>query len=118
VLALNIFVLSLRSVNAIKEKGRILEETGEVCVSMAMRRRAANAPDTSVHFADRFYKELRTRLFPLPKESANYSLIQRMLTNTGPAQDAPFTLRLDSVLSVTRAGEGGRFAAFSRLPKK
>lgn len=87
-------------------------------MSVAMRRRAANAPDISLHFADRFYRELKTRLYPLPTEGSNYALIERMLTNTGPAHDSKYTLHLDGVISVTRAGEGGRFAAFSRLPNK
>ena len=84
----------------------------QVCVAMAMRRRAANAPDDSLHFADRFYRELKTRLTPLDKQSAAYTLISKMLATGSPQ------LKLDGILSVERAGENGRFAAFTRLPNR
>ncbi|KAM6592239.1 hypothetical protein CsatA_014844 [Cannabis sativa] len=58
------------------------------------------------------YKKLRCDIDPIPRDSADYSLIEKYLLNTHAPTHTDWSLELEEVFSLEREGEHDKFAPY------
>ncbi len=109
----------INTVAAVQEKMRIIDELHSVSVLVSTKKRCLSSLSSTCSRLDVFYSGLRCHIDPISASGDQFHFISKMLQDSASADSLRiFTPRLLNLFSVTRAGEDGRYAAFSALDNK
>lgn len=100
----------LRDKEIIKEKLDMLDSLLEMEIAYSLMQSSGGE-----HTVDSYYKQLRTEIDVLDKNSDEFTIISEYLKNTHAATHSSYELILEDVFVVKREGEEKRFKPFKKL---
>ena len=115
---------TIETVEELQTETAKLEDLGELCVTSALRKRvmAMQQPEAEGerrrNKIDALYRSLNTQITPLTDMHADSGRIREMVSGSHAAQHDGYTLKVERVFEIKRAGDEARYAPFRRLPNK
>ncbi|KAL6042215.1 Poly [ADP-ribose] polymerase 2 [Balamuthia mandrillaris] len=95
-----------------QKKMAMLEALGDIEIATNLLKGSTTSDENPI---DSSYKALNTVLVPISETSEDYKRISLYIRNTHAPTHTSYTLELDSLFSVQRAGEHERFANYASL---
>eukprot|EP00960_Hanusia_phi_P037720 753086-Hanusia_phi.AAC.4 len=107
---------TFETVDALKDKGKMLEELEDISSVISLRKRVKLSPSSQENLRklDAFYEILETNIHELDKGCEDFSSVQKLFHLTS-AQSESVKLNLERVFKIKRAGDDFRYKPFERL---
>ncbi|GLV44778.1 Poly-(ADP-ribose) polymerase [Carabus blaptoides fortunei] len=106
----------LNTAEMIKEKLDMLDSLMELEIAYNLMKGSHTAGGGNT--IDGHYKQLKTELEVLPKDSEQFNLIKEYVKNTHAATHSHYGLEVEEVFTVKRHGEEKRYKPFRKLPNR
>jgi len=100
----------------LKKKMSMLEALGDMEIAQRVLTDAKAGPP--IHPIDQKYDALHAAMEPVPPGSERFELIKRMVENTHAPTHTAYTLSIEDVFDVARAGENERFNPWASNPNR
>lgn len=104
----------LDNVEAIKSKREMIESLLEIEIAYSMIKDSSDK-ENDVNPLDSHYEKLKTDIFPLSKQSADYEIIRQYVENTHAPTHDLYKLEIEEIFKVGRQGEKRRYRPFRKL---
>lgn len=105
----------LETSEEIKNKCDVLDTLLEMEIAYSLLHDNTNEKENPL---DSHYKQLKTDIEILDKESKEFQIIQQYVKNTHAATHTQYDLEIEEVFIVKRQGEEQRFKPFKKLPNR
>lgn len=100
----------LRDKEIIKQKLDVLDNLMEMEIAYSLMKSSGGE-----HTVDSYYKQLKTEIDILHRESEEFHIIHEYVKNTHAATHGSYELDVEDVFIVRREGEGKRYKPFKKL---
>uniref|UniRef100_A0A1B6HKG9 Poly [ADP-ribose] polymerase n=2 Tax=Homalodisca liturata TaxID=320908 RepID=A0A1B6HKG9_9HEMI len=106
----------LDNVEIIKSKLEMLESLLELEVAYSLMKSSGTGDgESSVHPVDIHYHKLNADIEPLPRDSEEFTILEKYVKNTHAATHTQYSLQIEEIFKVKRHGEEKRFKPFKKL---
>ncbi|KAJ4458348.1 putative polymerase family [Paratrimastix pyriformis] len=100
----------------LQKKMSLMEALGDMEIAQRVLSDAKQGP--AINPIDQKYEALHTLMQPLPPGTERFELIKRMVTNTHAPTHTAYTLAIEDIFDVSRAGESERFVPWAENPNR
>lgn len=108
----------LSTEDVVKQKIELLDSLLEIEIAYSMLSDANKAGNSDKHPVDSYYDQLQADIDVLDKNTEEFSLLQKYVSNTHAATHGQYDLEILEVYKVRRHGEDKRYNAFKKLPNR
>ncbi|XP_037719414.1 uncharacterized protein LOC119553225 isoform X2 [Drosophila subpulchrella] len=99
--------------NQVEDLRQMLDSLAEIEVAYSLIK--TEDATNNINPLDHHYAQLKTQLFPLDKNSEEFSILSKYVKNTHASTHSSYGLQIIDVFKVARQGEARRFKPFRKL---
>jgi len=103
----------IETYNQVEDLRQMLDSLAEIEVAYSLIK--TEDATNNINPLDNHYAQLKTQLFPLDKNSEEFSILSKYVKNTHASTHSSYSLQIIDVFKVARQGEARRYKPFKKL---